>query len=262
MENFVRVIPKRGFEEWPQKLGQIGRLYHEAEYETVKEGVRAASTVHMDQHNIKSLLEKFNKDGLQFTPLRISGYYQGFSHFHPPVKEGEPFYWYGCLTRTYEDAQRFKEADLKGDHTTIGEMLGYPPCCIKYFSRTFPNVNYDPIWIDLEGEVQGWPECNQMLRYFGVRITSHLSCSPVCKATKKIGAEWMKIMVKSDKELAKILYDLLADKMTWNSYHGVVQVEMPYFLGLTSSFPYLEKPRVINWSQKPLTIPKGRKTKR
>ena len=261
MENFIRIIPKKGFEEWPQKLGQLGRVYHEAEYDTVKKGVRDASTVHMDQHNIKKLLERFNKDGFQFTPLRISGYYQGFSHFHPTVKEGEPFYWYGCLTRTYKDGQKFKEADLKGDHRVIGQMLGYPDCCVKYFEKTFPKVNYDPIWINLQGEVQGWPECNQMLRDFGARITGHLSCSPICKATKVIGERWLDVMKKTDKESAGMLYSLLSQKIIWNSYHGVIQVDTPYFLGLTSSFPYLEKPRIISWSSLPPKISKGRKIK-
>jgi hypothetical protein len=37
--------------------------------------------------------------------------------------------------------------------------------------------------------------------------------------------------------------------MTWNSYHGVVQVETPYFIGVVNGFPFAEKPKIINWNQ-------------
>ena len=253
MKDFVRIIPKQGFEEWPTKLGKIGNLYNRAEYEMLKKGFRAAATYHIDYQYLIEGMDKIKKDGLIYTPLRKSGYYQGFAHFHHSVNPGEPFFWYGALTKTEKDAEIFKEADRIGDHKTIGKMLGYPECCTDYFTRIFP-INYDPIWVDLEGEVEGFPEANQMLRYFGVRITSHLSCSPNCNGTKKIGEVWFKVMKEMDEKLANEMYELLAGPITWNSYHGVVQVETPYFVGLTHTFPYLEKPRIIYW--------KGRKSKK
>jgi len=249
MKDFVRIMPKQGFEDWPSKLGEMGNLYHEAEYQMVKKGYRAAATYHIDYQDLIEAMEKIRKDGLIYTPLRKSGYYQGFAHFHHPVKLGEPFFWYGCLTKTQKEAERFKEADLRGDHKTIGKMLGYPDCCVDFFDKTF-HLNYDPIWIDLEGEVRGFPECNQMLRYFGVRITSHLSCKPNCRATKEIGQIWFEVMKEANKKLAKELYDLLSGSTIWNSYHGVAQIETSYFLGLTHTFPYLKKPRIIYWKRK------------
>lgn len=246
---FVRIMPKQGHQEWMVKLGKMARMFHEAEYQMVKQGYRPAAVIHIDQNNLGEMLEKINKDRLVFTPILTSGYYEGFAHKHKPVQPGEPFYWYGSLTRNYEDGQKFKKAELTHDHKTIGSLLGYPDCCIRYFIKNF-SKNYDPIWINLTGKknvVRGYPECNQMLRYFGARITSHFSCSPTCKKTKKIGEKWLKVMEGIDKDLTKELYDLLAGPLTWDSYHGVVQVETPYFVGLTHTFPLIEKPRVINW---------------
>lgn len=260
MKDFVRIIPKKGFEEWPVKLSKMGSLFHVAEYQMVKEGKRSAATLHVDQNNLQDIITRLNNDNLRFTPLRKSGYYQGFAHSHKTVESGDPFYWYGCLTRTQKDADAFKKADLEGDHNTIGKLLGFPDCCREYFAKSFPIVSYDPVWVDREGEVSGYPECNNMLRYFGARITSHLSCSPTCEGTRKIGREWFGIMEKNDKALAKELYDLLAGEMTWNSYHGVVQIDTPYFLGMTHTFPYVEKPRIISW-QKNFLKGQGKKEK-
>ena len=255
MKNFVRIIPKQGFENWPAKLGKMSSLFHKAEYEMVKQGLRKAATIHVDQNNMKDILERINKHGLIFTPLRKSAHYQGFAHFHHPVKPGDRFYWYGALTRTQKDAEKFKKADIKNDHKAIGQLLGFSKCCCDYFNKTF-SKNYDPIWVKLKGKVEGYPECNQMLRYFGARITSHLSCSPKCKATKTMSQKWLAVMKKIDKELTQELYNLLAGEINWNSYHGVVQVETPYFIGVTHTFPYLDKPRVIEW--KGISL-KGRK---
>lgn len=260
MQSFVRIIPKQGCESWPAKLGQMGQLFHEAEYEMVRRKNRLAAVIHIDQYNLGEMLERINKDNLVFTPILTSGYYEGFSHKHKEVKPGDLFYWYGSLTRTYKDGQKFKKAEQNGDHQTIGLMLGYPECCSKYFTKNFP-LNYDPIWLNKEGKVAGYAECNQMIRYFGARITSHFSCSPKCEATRRIGQAWFKTMKDIDKKTAEELYDLLSTKIVWNSYHGVVQVETPYFLGLTHTFPLLEKPRIINW-QGIRSIPSQKNKKR
>ncbi len=253
---FVRIMPKQGHEEWMTKLGRMSMMFHETEYQMVKQGYRPAATTHIDinQDNFRERLERFNKDGLIFTPLRRSGYYPGIGYKHKKFEPGEPFYWYGCLTRTYKDAQKFKKADF-GTHTdmyhhkTIALMLGFPECCAEYYIKTHP-VDFSLIWFGKEGRVVGYPECNQMLSYFGIWIVSHFSCSPTCEATRKEGQVWFKVMEEIDKDTAKELYDLLAGPLTWNSYHGVVQVETPYFVGLTHTFPLLEKPRIIEWEGK------------
>lgn len=247
LKDFVRVVPFHGQEKWLSKLTQMANLFHWAEYETVKRKIRKAAIWQVSPRNLIEEIERFRKEGLIFTPLHKSGCNLNFAHYrHYPVKPGEPFFWYGVLTRNYRDAQIFKNADYKSDHFTLGKMLGYPECCVKYFIENFPK-NYDPIWVNLEGKGRGYPEANQMLRYFGVRITSHLSCSPKCKATKEIGEIWFKTMRQKDKKLAREIYDLLSGLITWNSYHGVLEVETPYFIGLTHTFPYFKKPRIIYW---------------
>ncbi len=246
MQDFTRVMPKQGYEEWLGKLGKMAQLFHQVEQQMVKRKFRQAAIIQVDPNNLQAIMEKINKDSLVFTPLKKMAVSAGFCATSKPVEPNQPFLWNGCLTRTYKDGQQFKEADSKSDHRTIGRMLGYPDCCIDYFIRTFP-IDPCPIWIDLEGKVTGFPECNGMLRYFGPKIVAHLSCSPTCQATKEIGKTWFKVMQEIDKDLADELYKLLAGPITWNSYHGVVQVETPYFVGLNNALFILKKPRIITW---------------
>ncbi len=247
INGFVRVLEKQGHEGWKKNLSEMAGLFHKAEYEMVKRGHRTAAIIHINENNYLEMTEKMNKDGLVFTPFLKSGYYQGFSHQHKPVKEGEPYYWYGSLTRTNKEGEIFKEANKKSDHMAYGKFLGYPECCSEYFVNNFSS-NYDPIWLNKEGNIDGYPEANQMLRYFGARITSHFSCSPTCKKTKEVGEIWFEVMKSINEKTALELYKLLSEKIEWNSYHGVVSVETPYFVGVTHTYPLIEKPRVLKWS--------------
>ncbi len=246
IQDFTRIIPKQNYEKWPGKLSLMVKLFNQTEYQIVKKKIRIAAIVELDPNNLQNFLEKVNKDRLIFTPLKKVAISTGFSANHISPEPNQPFLWKGCITRTYKDGQKFKEAYLKNDHRVIGRMLGYPECCIDYFIKNFP-IDSCPIWVDLEGKVKGFPENNGMLRYFGPKIVAHLSCSPTCEATKEIGKTWFKLMQEIDNNLADELYKLLASPITWNSYHGVVQIETPYFVGLNSALFVLKKPRIIDW---------------
>lgn len=249
MQDFTRIIPKQNYEKWPGKLGLMAELFYQTEYQTVKKKFRTAGIIQINPNNLEVVMEKINKDHLIFTPFKKIGISFGFTAVAGPVESNQPFNWQGCLTRTHKDGQKFKEAFLKSDHQTIGRMLGYPECCINYFIRSFP-IDPCPIWVDLEGKIKGFPECNGMLRYFGPKIVAHLSCSPTCRETQKIGKIWFKTMQEINKNLANELYNLLAGPIIWNSYHGVVQIETPYFVGLNNVLFILKKPRIINWQAK------------
>jgi len=69
-------------------------------------------------------------------------------------------------------------------------------------------------------------------------------------------------MLDFNKELAEELYNLLSSKLTWDSYRGVVEVKTPYFVGLTHTFPLMEKQRVIRWKAMPIVSSVKRKNKK
>lgn len=249
VKDFTRIIWKKGKENLGRQLTQASRLFNDCEYQTVVEGRRLATTTHITLENLPQTLEKLNRDGLVFTPCKRSGFYQGFAHKHKEVKPGDPYYWFGCITKKVEDGEAFKEAEKVGDHSLMGKMLGYPECCTEYFKQNFPK-NYDPVWLNHDDVPDGEPVANILLRYFGIRIVSHLACSPYCEQSIKVGRERVELMRKMAPELTDWLLEFLALPMTWNSYHGVVEVDTPNFLGLTHTFPIMSKPRVIAWRQK------------
>jgi hypothetical protein len=236
---FITVIPQKGHEEIVIQLNKIRLLLDLVEIQSVATGFRKAATTHVSQDNLNKRIPQLNKLGLVFTPLRSSGYYEGFNHIHKPIKPGDPFFWYGCVTRSYKDGQEFYKADNPGghcDHEKVGRLLGFPKCCTEYFAEHYIN-NYDPIWMGRSGDVTGYWTNNDLLRYFGPRALFHFSCSPDCEATHTKSLEWLHLMAKNDKKTTLANIALLKSPVTWDSYHGAIIIKTPQFTGITNGFP-------------------------
>lgn len=244
-------------ELWGPRLSRISRIQNLAEYETVRLGHRDAATIHFTFDDTFELLSKVTEDNLYYLPIAKSGFYEGFSHFHRPVEQGKPYFIYGVLARDRETAKRFRETSSSQErvHFEVGKDLGYPSCCVSAFNRRWREEKIDPMWeaaletekrtIDSEPlEDEGvkhtivckpLPEANQLLRYFGARITTHLPCSFSCSETVKIAEYWKKTMREIDSTAYGWLEELLKMPLVWDAYKGILQVNNSLFTGVTTT---------------------------
>lgn len=245
--------------KWEPVIGAVASLHDRAEYEMVRLGKRKCGTLHLAPHNFHVLIERLEKDGMVWLPIQWSKNYSGFAHYHLPTTVGDPnSSCYGVMARNLEDAEAFRTASAyngrnagKVDHEVIGELLGFPPCCAKFFVEEWANGFFDPVWQsavkgngvtvgDRTLEVEGNVFTNQMLRYFGFRITSHFPCSLNCEATKEVGEVWLDVMKKMDADLADLLVEILEMPLVWSCLHGIAIVETPIFTIITNSLPTKE----------------------
>lgn len=247
INDFSRVIWKKGKENLSSNLYKSVELLSKCEYKTVTNGLRTASTLSVTFDNLPLMLEEINNDGLIFTPCKKTKFHDGFVNIGKEANDGEPYMWFGCVTKTVEDSELFKNAYTKSDHSSLGDILGYPLCCVEYFNSNFDN-NYDPIFLETNEIINGNPVINILLKPFGPRIISHLPCSPHCERSIEIGNERVDLMRSIDRKTTDWLVDYLSSKMTWDSYHGIIEVDTTNFLGLTNGFPIMDKPRVIKWN--------------
>jgi len=118
------------------------------------------------------------------------------------------------VARDRETAEEFRKAFLLSDNLKQGELLGYPICDRIFFQRVW-SYEYDPIWSAALpcGSVKRdnssyvlevkdyYPECNIMLRYFGLRAVPHLVCSLKCEESKEFGRKFIELMPRGDKLL-------------------------------------------------------------
>ena len=245
---------------WEPRFKRVRKLYNNAELATVIAGMRRVYVYHVNSQRFEDSYEFLRKNGLVFFQTNKSGIYSGFSHKHLPVKEDEAFTLYGAAVKAddQEAGELFTQysSEERTDHGGIGELLGYPKCCTEFFNEVWPGTSVDPIYeaamktlgattVDDTVEVACHPYCNNMLRYFGIRITPHLTCSMQCKETIKWGEEWIEIMRQIDDEATDWMIELLSMPITWNVLKGVAVVDTPVFRGVTNSDGTLTK-KVVN----------------
>jgi hypothetical protein len=268
---FTRIVwKKKAFkDEWNDKLLRVTELCRRIELETLSRGLRRATTFHMDSNNMM-VLGRFNDQGLIFTPIARSAYYSGFSHKHITPTPGQPYFWYGCLTRTREDARIFREASLnakdqQGVHGPIGKLLGYPDCCTGKFTAMWETGNYDgmfeiarntpgstiaedsmSITCNVE-DVEEYYIISPLLRYFGMRAINHFPCSLRCDESLRVANKYIDLMYELDHDATEWLVHILGTVESWDSFRGVVEIQTKYFVGLANTYPYTDKKHVIRF---------------
>lgn len=232
---------------WEPKINVASRAYYKLELETVIRKTRDCTTRHINPDRMDSEIRELSQMGLVFLPMQKVGTYTGFAHRHPPVIKGKPWNWYGVVSHSPKYAEAFALATDRRNHGAIGDLLGYPQCCQSFFSEMWPNGFIDPIWqaaINTRGAVKSDykielpTECSPLwtgLRYIGVRLTPHLSCSFSCSPTAEIVNQWLEI--GKDLEGIEDLQELLSLPCEWNCSKGIAIVTTPYFKISTNSNP-------------------------
>jgi len=274
INGFTRIVWKnqKSKDEWNNKLIKVTDLYNKLEFETLKRDVRRACTIHVNMNNLGNIINKLNKEDMIFTPITKSASYQGFSHKHIVPKPDQPSHWYGCVTKNIEDAEAFKIASNSNNnddtHIPIGELLGFPKCCSRRFTEIWKTGNYDGMFeiaketTDSElkeynnkivctiNDIDKYSITSPLLRYFGIRIISHFPCQLKCNKSLDVANKWLDIMYDIDNDTAGWLVDILGQIETWDSLNGVVEVHTPHFVGITHTYPLLNKNRIIKIKDK------------
>lgn len=269
IQPFTRIVwrTQTSKNKWNDRINTINAVYAKCEFETVIQGIRRATTHHVEMNNLEHTFKLLNEHGLVFTPIAQSALYQGFSHKHRPVEIGKPYYWYGSITKNVEDGNLFKLASNAKTqdevHTPIGELLGYPKCCTEKFISVWKTGNYDGMYeiaehtegaevVDTEKkktctihDIGEYAINSPLLRYFGVRAIAHFPCGLKCKESYTIAQKWLKVMDTIDSDASNDLKELLDSIISWDSLNGVVEIDTPYFKGITHTYPYLGQHRII-----------------
>ena len=199
--------------KWKPRIARARKAYYGAELSATLVGLRKVYVYHVYSEHPDVSFNFLRKNGLVFFPIRRTATYSGFSHSHPQVVAGEPFTIYGVAVKVedMEVGELFKEYSnaQPTNHRGIGELLGYPKCCLDFFDEYWYKVSVDPMYeaaLNTEGavktddgiEVNVHPYSNKLLRYFGLRITPHVTCSMNCEATNKWGEIWFDLMLQVD----------------------------------------------------------------
>ncbi|HEX4048522.1 MAG TPA: hypothetical protein VH309_11835, partial [Elusimicrobiota bacterium] len=264
IEAATEVRWRPGFEdEWRPRFARAARAYAEMEYLTVKNGVRRVMfcTMRMDD----PFMRRVRADGLFARALFHVKPFTGFAHKFDIVDSRDPRAAAHIVVARrepdVEEAARVYGAGLGVEgHARLGELLGFPSCCREHFAEHFVRRRIpDPLLEAAsatrgarktgEGEVEaaGYPECNQLLRYFGLRAVSWLPCSFRCRATRAAAGSWLEIGRAADREGTEDLLRFLSQDAQWAASGRTLTVRTPAFVGKQRGYPDQRRLR-LRWS--------------
>jgi len=246
-----RLFPELSNDSGFKEIQEIQEDLRYAEVLSVKDGIRKVGTYHIRNTHLMEDISFLTNNNLVFLPILECKPVSGFAHRFYDPEPNEPRDMFVVIAKKYSHARVFREAFLRDDHSLVGMMLGYPKCCIDFFKSTWSDI-IDPVWqwgynsphkvLDKNRiQVSGYPECNMLLRYFGLRTVPHIVCSSTCKGTKKFSEKLSKYYSHYDE-----LLELLSQDITWENYKGEAMVTFPGFMGIGNSTPYKDK-LVIEW---------------
>ena len=257
MNPFTRIIwvNQEAKDAWGPILSLVNSAFYQLELLSVREGIRKATTMHCTAEELVSKVDQLAQQGLVFRPITRVGSYEGFAHAHPAVEDGKPWSYYGSVG-TPEAAEAFAQASSVGDHDAIGELLGYPECCRKFFTDVWTTGYYDPVWqaaaasdtkaVKQSDErflrIAAYPEVLSLLRYIGIRLTPQIPCSGTCEPSRQTGQEWLSLgRDQGLGEEVERLLEVLSWPMEWTCLHGIAEIRTPLFKVSTNSMPTFEK---------------------
>lgn len=227
------------------------------EKESVIRGMRRVTTDSIGPKQIMGVQQELLKKGLYFLPLQRVGSYTGVSSYHPPVEEGKPWNFYGVVAREIADAELFRKANAgegnagRVDHKVIGDLLGYPECCVEHFEKLFVGERIaDLTWHRAiatppefirkrEGNLivlKNIPwQVNNIFKPFSNMAIFHMPCSFSCKKTEEIAVKWFEVANELKVEGLAELEMFLRMPYEWDCFKGIAYIKTPLFKISTNS---------------------------
>lgn len=223
---------------WAPILPAIQSAWAAAERESVGPVRRAALQI-ASPEDLPALAAEAARAGQVVLPLervrRADGY-----RANTPGPPGATDAWsYHVALTLPNDLEAVARAWTSGDSRAIGELLGYPPCCIAAFVERWVEGRWlDPTWPTAEAtaaagghqttthqiDLAGPPEANLLLRWIGVRLVPHLPCRFDCRASEAFGRSLSAFLPPALREAAG---DLLGMPAEWSAWHGIAFVRTP-----------------------------------
>jgi len=124
------------------------------------------------------------------------------------------------------------EAHADRDDQVIGQLLGYPDCCIKFFQEHWVKQGKKDLTWDQMNIPQGQSRAviepffllNPMFNRMGVRPIQHMACNMHCVESHVIAQDYLSLWKAQEREW---LEEILSWPVEWSALHGAAEIRTP-----------------------------------
>lgn len=130
------------------------------------------------------------------------------------------------VSRNKEYSENAKSYEARNEHFSLGEILGYPKCCINFFIKNFPiesKKKNDYVLASLRNS-DGFKfpfYNNTAIRHLDLTLLSHFPCRFNCSASLEIAKRNLKLIRILSVDLVRIFEDFLKSAVIYSSDLGV-----------------------------------------
>lgn len=226
---------------WEPRISRIGVAWAAMEWRSVLAGVRRCGLASVAAERLIEAAGEWAANELAMLPVAMSATAQSYASTMSTPRTGEPFEYRVAVGRL-EDVTALKRAMDGGDDRAIGDLLGYPACCRKFFRNTWVNsAMVDTTWpmaaasgsLSNDGRMIEIPaetpfQANILWRWMGVRAVPSLPCSFDCPATVEFADKLMAVGREEgfDTEM-DWLEEILQWPVEWSALHGIAEIKTP-----------------------------------
>ena len=168
LQHDLKPIVRQGF--YAQELARIERYC-------------AENNLHMVKSNFKVLLSE--EEGYSNKGMRIA------------EKDKRPGMFFVYISKDEEKAWLAAYHELMNDHKGLGAALGYPSCCVEYFTRNFSSQNPNP----QKSPTNAWTNISK--RGKDCVLLSHFPCNSDCEKSVGMAQGYAKLLMDVDRKRAK-----------------------------------------------------------
>jgi len=215
----------------------------------VMRGIKKTARLDAADHEIKGIYSFCETHGLHcetsdFKVAKIAD--EGKNNFSNKAKRVSAAYPGRGLFHLYIAKKKaacsfLKLLEHKNDDRAVGELLGYPGCCIDFFLQHQKNQEleqYDfilPALANSEGFTFPFYN-NYAIRYFDISLLSHFPHDFICKESRKIAEKRLQCIDELDPLLAEKCKEMLKGAVLYTEHNGVFMLRNPVLENNAVSF--------------------------
>lgn len=196
--------------EWQDRIEAAAKAWEELEVLSVTAGIRRSALIYLSPSELVTATAAAAAQGMAVTPLvAVDGSIR-------------------CALSTADLAATWIAAWRASNNALIGELLGFPKCCIEFFARVWDGAHRDTTWAMVADGIpaDGPIGANILLRRLGVRLVPHLPCSFQCRATAELAGRMLEAGRAAGIEDVDEISRLLALPMKWGACNGAAVLQV------------------------------------
>ena len=218
-------------EIWEPRIRRISAAWVELTWKSVALGLRPCALVDLPSANVSRASHRWSEHGLSWYRLEPMA-----SRARTAATDRR---FVRVVVGSAANIERLKECRDMSDHDGIGKLLGFPPCCRKFFRQVWVDRRLtDTTWPMARGtrpdaadnviEVDGAAPANILNRWLGVRAVHHLPCRFDCQRSTALGRRYLDALreIGRTREAAWI-EQILSWPVEWSALHGIAEVRNP-----------------------------------